>query len=43
MKATVTVNYNDNNEKLEEDSIQTILLKHIDEYPGILKGLKNQE
>ena len=35
MKATVTVNYNDNNEKLEEDSIQTILLKHIDEYPGI--------
>jgi len=35
MKATVTVNYNDNNEKLEEDSIQIILLKHIDEYPGI--------
>src|SRR6188472_2588151 len=35
MKATVTVSYNDNNEKLEEDNIQTILLKHIDEYPGI--------
>ena len=42
MKATVTVSYNDNNEKREEDSIQTILLKPHQRYPGILKDLKNQ-
>lgn len=35
MKSTVTVNYNDNNETQEEDSIQCRLLKHIEEYPGI--------
>ena len=34
MKATVTINHNVNDEKLE-DSIQSRLLKHIDEYPGI--------
>jgi predicted transcriptional regulator len=34
MKATVTINHNINDEKLE-DSIQSKLLKHIDDYPGI--------
>jgi predicted transcriptional regulator len=34
MKATVTINHNVDDEKLE-DSIQSKLLKHIDEYPGI--------
>jgi predicted transcriptional regulator len=34
MKATVTINHDVNHEKLE-DSIQSRLLKHIDEYPGI--------
>jgi predicted transcriptional regulator len=34
MKATVTINHNVDDEKLE-DSIQSKLLKHIAEYPGI--------
>jgi predicted transcriptional regulator len=34
MKATVTINHNVDDEKLQ-DSIQSKLLKHIDEYPGI--------
>jgi predicted transcriptional regulator len=34
MKATVTINHDVDNEKLQ-DSIQSKLLKHIDEYPGI--------
>jgi predicted transcriptional regulator len=34
LKATVTINHNVNDEKLE-DSTQSRLLKHIDEYPGI--------
>ena len=34
MKATVTINHNVDDEKLE-NTIQSKLLKHIDEYPGI--------
>jgi predicted transcriptional regulator len=34
MKATVTINHDVDDEKLQ-DSIQSKLLKHIDEYPGI--------
>jgi predicted transcriptional regulator len=34
MKATITINHNVDDEKLQ-DSIQSKLLKHIDEYPGI--------